>query len=146
MWFSSDRNKRRVPCGSSTRVCISACARRWAQVCSRLIERGGEWRRGEGGKCFGNFYARVSSFISAAPTIEKLAVVAAVWKPWTRLEWILRLRPLRLSPPICQTDLPVISDALNHTLVGRFWRSVERCPFLSFNVIFHLYVEDKREF
>lgn len=47
MWFSSDRNKRRVPCGSSTRVCISACARRWAQVCSRLIERGGrEWRRG----------------------------------------------------------------------------------------------------
>lgn len=47
MWFSSDRNKRRVPCGSSTRVCISACARRWAQVCSRLIERGGEWRRGE---------------------------------------------------------------------------------------------------
>lgn len=58
----------------------------------------GKWRKGEGrGDAFE--ISMHACFISAAPTIEKLAVVAAVWKPWTRLEWILRLRPLRLSPP-----------------------------------------------
>lgn len=68
MWFSSDHSKRRVPCGSSTHVCISAKMGASMQPLDRI----GRVMK-EGGRCFGNFYARVSSFISAAVTIEKLA-------------------------------------------------------------------------
>lgn len=57
-----------MPCGSSTHVCISAKMGASMQP----LDRTGRVMK-EGGRCFGNFYARVSSFISAAVTIEKLA-------------------------------------------------------------------------
>lgn len=59
------------------RVYQCVCAKMGASMQPLDRTRRGMKERG-GGRCFGNFYARVSSFISAAPTIEKLAVVAAV--------------------------------------------------------------------